>query len=187
MIPASWVFTALLALMGVLRVVELRLSRANVASLVMGGAEATARDGFGLIVAVHVSFFVLALVEFVVSPRAGYWGGSVFFAVLFLAGTALRYWAITTLGSRWSVRVVVLPGAPLVARGPYRFFRHPNYVGVIVELLAFPLIFGLFATAALVTLANGVALARRIAIEERALAAGAIADASAPPKWLGKF
>jgi methyltransferase len=83
-----------------------------------------------------------------------------------------------TLGERWNARVIVLPGAPRVRSGVYRFLRHPNYVAVALELLAGPLVFGAWRTAAVFTLANFFALRVRIRCENRALAA-AEAEAAA--------
>ena len=89
--------------------------------------------------------------------------------VCLVAGQALRLWAIRTLGERWSVRIMVVPGAPLVARGPYRWLRHPNYVGVALELFGVPLLVGAWRTALAFTVLNGLLLAYRIRCEERAL------------------
>ena len=92
-----------------------------------------------------------------------------FWGTLFLVGQALRYWAILSLGEHWTARVMVLPGAPLVKRGPYKYVRHPNYLAVALELLSAPLVFGAWVTAFLVTLLNVGVLAVRIRAEERAL------------------
>jgi methyltransferase len=96
-------------------------------------------------------------------------------AAALAAATALRAWTLGTLGGAWSVRVLEFPdgGRPVVTRGPYRHIRHPNYVAVIVELAALPLVGGAYVTAAAATLANAALLARRIPLEERALAADA--------------
>ncbi len=88
-----------------------------------------------------------------------------------LASQGLRWWCITSLGHRWNTRVVVVPGLPLVTRGPYRWFRHPNYVAVVVEGLALPLVHTAWVTALAFTVLNAVLLLRyRIPSEERALA-----------------
>jgi methyltransferase len=88
---------------------------------------------------------------------------------LVLLAQALRWWCIATLGRRWSTRVVVLPDAPLVAAGPYRWLRHPNYLAVVVEGLALPLVHTAWLTAALFTALNAALLAVRVRAEERAL------------------
>jgi len=89
---------------------------------------------------------------------------------VFGAAQGLRYWAITSLGKRWNTRILVLPGQPLVKTGPYRFIGHPNYVAVILELAAVPLVFGAWWTAAIVSLLNlALLLGIRIPAEVRAL------------------
>jgi methyltransferase len=93
---------------------------------------------------------------------------------LVLGSQALRWWCIATLGPRWNTRVIVVPGLPLVSRGPYRWLRHPNYVAVVVEGLALPLVHTAWVTALAFTAVNAVLLLRfRIPAEERALRAAA--------------
>ena len=96
---------------------------------------------------------------------------------LFIAAEGLRYWAIATLGPAWNTRIFVVPGAAPVARGPYRWLRHPNYVAVVLELAALPLVFGAWHTALVIGLANLVLLLGvRIPTEMRALQwAGSVA------------
>ena len=84
-------------------------------------------------------------------------------------GMGVRYWTIRTLGPRWTTRVVVVPGEALVASGPYRLLRHPNYLGVVLELIALPLVHTAWVTAALASVANGLVLRRRIEVEAAAL------------------
>ena len=81
----------------------------------------------------------------------------------------LRYWAIFTLGERWNTKILVLPGEKPVRRGPYKYFDHPNYVVVVVEILAFPLIFGAWISALVFTVLNAAVLSVRIREENRAL------------------
>ena len=91
--------------------------------------------------------------------------------VLVLLSQALRYWCITTLGMQWNTRVIVVPGLTLVTRGPYRWLRHPNYLAVVVEGFALPLVHTAWITAAGFTVLNAVLLLGfRIPTEERALA-----------------
>lgn len=91
--------------------------------------------------------------------------------LLFVASKALKYWAIRSLGSRWTFRVLVLPNAPLVTSGPYRYIRHPNYVAVVGEFISTAMMVGAPVTGLLMLIAFGVALRARIRVEERALAA----------------
>lgn len=92
--------------------------------------------------------------------------------LLFVASKALKYWAIRSLGSRWTFRVLVLPNAPLVTTGPYRHIRHPNYVAVVGEFISAAMMVGAPVTGLLMLTAFGVALRARIRVEERALAEG---------------
>jgi methyltransferase len=80
-----------------------------------------------------------------------------------------RLWVLRTLGPRWTTRIIVLPGAPLVAGGPFRFVRHPNYLVVIGEIAVLPLVFGLWQLALIFSVLNAVVLWIRIRAEERAL------------------
>jgi methyltransferase len=96
------------------------------------------------------------------------WLGWTMFAVVLLA-QGLRWWCITVLGHQWNTRVIVVPGLQLVARGPYRFLRHPNYVAVVAEGIALPLVHTAWVTALVFTLLNIPLLAVRIRSEETAL------------------
>ena len=120
--------------------------------------------------ALHAAFFVACALEVVGLERP--FDARLGLPMLALAAAAqgLRYWAITTLGPRWNVRVIVVPGAPVVTSGPYRWLRHPNYAAVVAEGIAIPLIHGAWWTALGFTLANAWLLATRIRVEERALA-----------------
>ena len=90
-------------------------------------------------------------------------------ALVFAAAKALKWWAIAALGDFWTFRVIVIPGARLVCAGPYRYLRHPNYVAVAGELVAVALMTGAIVAGPIATIAFGVLLLKRIAIEERAL------------------
>lgn len=165
----DWLWPAI-GLLGAQRVAELLYARRTARGLLARGARPVRPDGYAAIVAVHVLFFAGCLAEGLWAGWRGLgwwtWAG----AALFLAGEALRYGSMAALGPRWSTRVFVLDG-PLVRRGPYRFLRHPIYVGVCLELAGFAMAFGLWATMAGATLLNLLALRRRIRIEEGAWAA----------------
>ncbi|QBJ93491.1 hypothetical protein D0Z67_26570 [Streptomyces seoulensis] len=88
---------------------------------------------------------------------------------------ALRWWCIGTLGPRWNTRVIVVPGLPLVARGPYRLLRHPNYVAVVAEGVALPLVHTAWVTAVAFTVLNAAVLTVRVRCENQALAAAVVA------------
>ena len=162
-------FTILVALVGVERVAELVVSKRNTTwSMERGGVE----TGFGhypFMVVLHTGLLVGALAEAwlrrpeVPSPLA--WS----MLALVIASQALRWWCITTLGRRWNTRIIVVPGLPLVAAGPYRRLRHPNYVAVVVEGLALPLVHTAWVTALVFTVLNAVLLRVRIRVEDQAL------------------
>jgi methyltransferase len=147
------------------RVGELVISRANTRKLLAGGAVEVASWHYPLIITVHAawlsSLWVLGRDQPVnVVALAGY-----------LILQCLRFWVIRTLGSRWTTRIIVLPGQPLVSAGPYRFLSHPNYAVVAGEIAVLPLALGLPLLAFLFTILNAAVLAIRIRAESRALTA----------------
>jgi methyltransferase len=165
------VYLALLALVSCERGVELVISRRNAAwALRHGGVEYGARH-FRWMQVLHASFLVACAAEVVLWARPWHPLLGVPMLVALLAAQALRYWAIATLGRRWTVRVIVLPGEPAVRDGPYRYVRHPNYLAVIVEGIAIPLVHTAWVTAVVFTLLNAVLLTVRIRCEEQALTA----------------
>jgi len=91
------------------------------------------------------------------------------FAAAVLLTQALRWWAVATLGDKWNVRVIVVPGEAPIRRGPYRLLRHPNYLAVAVEMLCVPLVHGAWLTAVVFSALNALVLRDRIRIEEQAL------------------
>ncbi|HUR64156.1 MAG TPA: isoprenylcysteine carboxylmethyltransferase family protein [Candidatus Thermoplasmatota archaeon] len=156
-------------LLGAQRIGELLYARRTAAILEARGARLVRADGYGFIVAVHALFFAACLAEGTLSPWAGLGWWSFLGIALFLAGQALRYGSMAALRWRWNTRVYVLPEAPLVASGPYRFLRHPIYAGVLLELAGFPLLLGLWGTLVGIALLHPFAVVRRIRLEERAL------------------
>lgn len=162
-------YIALLVLVGCERLFELVLSRRHArAALARGGLEYGAKH-FRVMSLMHGAFLVCCGLEVVTlerpfTPHVGWTA----LAVVVLA-QALRYWAITSLGDRWNVRVIVVPGETAVRRGPYRFLRHPNYVAVVLELAALPLVHGAYLTAIAFSIANAAMLFVRIRCEEQAL------------------
>jgi methyltransferase len=145
------------------RLCELWLSRRNTLRLLEKGAREHARNHYPLIIAVHVlwlgSLWWLAPSR----PIDGFW------LALFVLIEIARIWVLATLGQRWTTRIIVLPGAPLVLGGPYRFVNHPNYWVVIAEIAVLPLVFGLWGVALIFTLLNAAVLKIRIREEDRAL------------------
>jgi methyltransferase len=162
-------FTVLVALVGLERVAELVVSTRNAAwSFARGGVE-YGRGHYPVMVALHSGFLVAMLVEAWLRrpdvPPVLAWS----MLTLVLSSQALRWWCIGTLGRRWNTRVIVVPGLAPVTSGPYRFLRHPNYVAVVVEGVALPLVHSAWLTAILFTVANAVLLTVRIRVEDAAL------------------
>jgi len=163
-------FTVLVALVGLERIAELVVSTRNAAwSRERGGVE-TGLGHFPFMVVLHIGLLVGALVEAWVRrpdvPSLLAWS----MLALVLASQALRWWCIATLGRRWNTRVIVVPGLAPVRSGPYRFLSHPNYVAVVVEGVALPLVHAAWITAVVFTILNAGLLAVRIRAEDAALA-----------------
>ena len=163
-------FTVLVVLVGLERLAELVVSNRNAAwSLAHGGRE-TGRGHYPVMVVLHTGLLAGALVEAWVRrpdvPAVLAWS----MLALVLASQGLRWWCIATLGRRWNTRVIVVPGLAPVRSGPYRVFSHPNYVAVVVEGVALPLVHAAWLTAVVFTLANAVLLTVRIRCENTALA-----------------
>lgn len=162
-------FTIVVALVGVERLAEMVVAKRNAAwSFAHGGIE-TGRGHWPFMVALHLGLLVGALAEVWLLDRPFIpWLGWTML-VLLIAAQALRWWCIATLGRQWNARVIVVPGAPRVTSGPYRWFRHPNYVAVVVEGIALPLLHTAWVTALVFTVLNAVVLTLRLRAEERAL------------------
>jgi len=168
----AW-YTLLVLAVGVERLAELRLSVRHARwALARGGVE-TGRGHYPPMVALHTGLLVAAVAEVYLAGRPFLpWLGWPMLALV-LAAQALRWWCIATLGPRWNTRVIVVPGLPLVTAGPYRLLRHPNYLAVVVEGFALPLVHTAWLTAAAFTVLNAWLLRVRIGCEERALAGAA--------------
>ncbi len=162
-------FSVLVALVVVERLVELVVSKRNAAwSFERGGRESGERH-YRVMVVLHTGFLVAMLVEaWLRRPEVAAWLSWSMLALV-VAAQALRWWCIGTLGPRWNTRVIVVPGMPLVVSGPYRFFSHPNYVAVVLEGVALPLVHAAWVTAVGFTVLNAVLLTVRLRVENQAL------------------
>lgn len=175
----AW-FTVLVLAVALERLAELVVSRRNAAwSRSQGGVE-TGQRHYPVMVALHSGLLVGALLEVWLRrpdfrPALG-WP----MLALVVASQALRWWCIATLGRRWNTRVIVVPGAPPVKRGPYRFLAHPNYLAVVVEGAALPLVHTAWVTALLFTVGNATLLRVRLRVENAALATLPAPDRAAP-------
>ncbi len=169
MSTSLWLFVVLIVLVGLERVAELVVSLRNARwSFERGGVE-SGKGHYPFMVLLHTGFLAGCLVEAIVADRPFVpWLGWPMLAVVLLA-QGLRWWCITVLGHQWNTRVIVVPGLSLVATGPYKLIRHPNYVAVVAEGIALPLVHTAWITAVLFLVLNIPLLAVRIRTEEAAL------------------
>ena len=166
-------FTVLIGAVALERLAELVLARRHARwAFARGGREAGAGH-YPVMVVLHTALLVGCLVEVWSADRPFLpvlgWAA----LALALGSQALRWWCIAALGPRWNTRVIVVPDLPLVMRGPYRWLAHPNYVAVVVEGVALPLVHTAWVTAVVFTAANAALLSVRIRTENRALAGAA--------------
>jgi len=158
-----WPSIALLAFVTLQRLVELPLAHANTNRLLAAGAHEVGAAHYPWIVALHGAWL---LTLWWLAPGRPV---DIPFLLLFLLIELGRVWVLRTLGSRWTTRIIVMPGEELVATGPYRFVRHPNYLVVVGEIAVLPLVFGLWDVSIIFSLLNAVILTVRIRAENRAL------------------
>lgn len=155
---------AILAFVTVQRLAELVIARRNTRLLLSRGAYEVGAGHYPLIVAVHASWLATL---WLLAP-----GQSISGLMLGLYGVLQlgRLWVLAAMGERWTTRIIILPNAPLVRGGPFRFLRHPNYTVVVAEIAVLPLVFGLTGIAILFSLLNAAVLMVRLRAEEKALA-----------------
>ena len=164
-------YVVVVVLVGLERLVELAISRSNLAWALRRGGFETGRGHFPVMVALHTGLLVACLAEVVAldRPFVPLLGWTML--LLLVLTEATRGWVIATLGRQWNTRVVVVPGMRRVTGGPYRWMSHPNYVVVAVEGVALPLVHTAWVTALVFTVLNAALLLLvRIPAEERALA-----------------
>jgi methyltransferase len=160
--------TAALIIIGLValqRLGEVFYANRNTRALLARGAVEIGAKHYPLIVILHTAWLI-AIVAFLPHPVIVNWYLIAVMAVL----QALRVWVLVTLGPYWTTRVITLPGAPLITGGPFRFFRHPNYMVVIGEIAVLPLAFGEVGVAVVFSILNAAMLFWRIRVEEIALA-----------------
>jgi methyltransferase len=163
-------YTVLLLAVAAERVAELVVSQRHLRWAREQGALESGQAHYPPMVALHIGLLIGCLVEVQAfdRPFVAWLGGPML--VVLAAAQTLRWWCIRTLGPQWNTRVVVVPGLPLVRTGPYRWLRHPNYVAVVAEGVALPLVHGAWLTALVFTVLNAALLVVRIRCENRVLA-----------------
>lgn len=168
-IDSRMVYTSLVAMVAVMRLIELAISRRNIARLEARGGIEVGRSLYPWMVAVHTLFLVACVAEVWLLHRPFILPIAAIALGLLVAAAALRIWVMVTLGERWSTRVIVLPESAPVTGGPFRWMRHPNYLAVVVEIVALPMVHTAWLTAVVFSLANAFVLSSRIRTEEKAL------------------
>lgn len=164
-----WLYTGLIGLVVVQRLAELRVAQRNRRWLEERGAVEIGGGHYPVMVVLHTAFLVACLAEPWLLDRPFVPVLAAAMVGVLAVATALRIWAIRSLGRRWTTRVLVLEGAPPVTTGPYRYVSHPNYLAVVLEVAALPLVHTAWLTAAVFTAANALVLTVRIRVEERGL------------------
>jgi methyltransferase len=182
-------YLILLAVVGVGRFVELRISRTNQKEMIDRGAARVSEPHFQWMVVVHTAVLIGAGLEVIFLRRPFIPALAIPMAILFFLSNALRWWVIGTLRSHWNVQIMNSAQLGVVSSGPYRWVRHPNYVAVFVELIALPLIYTAWISALVAAVGNGWVLHSRLAVEDRMLLsdAGYRAAMGSKPRFLPKF
>jgi methyltransferase len=166
-----YLYLALLAAVGLLRLVELQISRRHQQRMLAAGAVRIAEPHFKWIVVIHTGVLIGAALEVILLKRPFFpLLGAIMFA-LFVASNLVRFWVVRTLGDLWNVQVMDSTRLGVVTAGPFRFVRHPNYTGVILEMISLPLIHTAWITAIVTSLAYSFALSMRLRAEESVLMA----------------
>lgn len=150
------------------RLIEVTIAKRNEKRMLTQGGYEVGASHYPFMLTLHISFFISLLVEVWLSRSEP----SPFFPILlgfFLVVQVLRIWCLASLKGFWNTKIIVLPGAHAIKKGPYRFFRHPNYLVVAIEILLLPLMFQAYITASLFTLLNFIMMSVRIPLEEKAL------------------
>jgi len=183
MVSSVNAYLILLVLIAIERGIELALSRRNARIAFSRGGREHGGPHFRLMAALHSTLLASCAAEVTLlhRPFPGLLRGC---SAWLIASQVLRYWAILTLGKRWNVRIIVVPGEDPITAGPYRFIRHPNYVAVAMEMVCVPLVHGCWLTAILFSIGDAVLLRTRIRAEEEALGKGYAAAFSDLPRFL---
>lgn len=165
---SAWLFTALVLAVGLERIAELVVSTRNAAWSFARGGKETGRGHYLPMVVLHTGLLVAAVAEVWLADRPFRWWGWIALGVVLLA-QGLRWWCIAVLGRQWNTRVIIVPGARCITGGPYRWVRHPNYVAVVLEGIALPMVHSAWLTAVVFTVLNAALLRVRLATENAAL------------------
>jgi len=186
---SQYAYLGLLALVGLLRLVELRISAQNQKRLAAQGVARAAEPHFRWMVLLHTGVLIAAALEVVLLRRPLIPALAIPMGALFLLASALRWWVIATMAGHWNVQVMASTRLGVVTRGPFRWVRHPNYAAVYVELIVLPLIHTAWIAALLAAIGNTWILSQRLAVEEKVLAADPVyrAEMLSKPRFLPRL
>jgi methyltransferase len=159
-------FFFFIGLVVAIRVAELVIARSNERWARARGAKEYGSEHYPFIVSLHTLFLVSCIVEYLVRKHAVF--QPVFFG-LFLFFIAMKIWVIASLGHYWNTKILRVPDTPLVAAGPYKYLKHPNYLIVVAEIVLIPLTYQLYVTALVFTLLNALMLSVRVRVENGVL------------------
>ncbi len=168
-LDSRWLYLGLVALVALERLVELAISRRNANRLSERGGFEVGREHYPPMVLLHTGLLAAGPLEVWLFDRPLIGALAAAMLAVLAATMVLRYWVIATLGDRWTTRVYVVPGESAVRRGPYRWLRHPNYLAVVLEIVALAMIHTAWMTALVFSLGNALVLRQRIHLEEEAL------------------
>lgn len=162
------IFGIVLSIVILQRLVELVIAKRNEKWMKDQGAFEAGASHYPLMVGMHILFFIVFIIEVSFFDRqlSPIWQ---ILLAIFLLAQLLRVWCLASLGKFWNTKIIVLPDADVIRRGPYKWIRHPNYVIVATEILVLPLLFGAFLTAVLFSILNIWMMSVRIPAEEKAL------------------
>ena len=166
----KYIFVGIILVVICQRLWELRIGSNNEAYLLERGAKKHSDNLLGAIKVLQISWLIAAIAEVFYFDRPFSFPVAAIALTATLAGQILRYLSMQALKQRWTLPIVTLPNAPVVNRGIYRYLRHPNWLGVILEIAAIPLIHGAYLTAIIFSIANSLLMSKRIQTEEEALA-----------------
>ncbi|HTR62512.1 MAG TPA: isoprenylcysteine carboxylmethyltransferase family protein [Candidatus Binataceae bacterium] len=181
------VYLGVIAALAAERGVELAIAQRNAARAFAAGAIEAGQGHYPAMVVFHSAFLVACVIERVMRGHGAPPAIAAIAVIAELFAQFLRYWVIFTLGSRWNTRIIVLPNAPPVTGGPFRFLRHPNYVAVAIEMIAVPMIGGAWITAIAFSVGNGILMMFRIPAEERAMGKSYAGAFSALPRFFPRI
>ncbi|MCY9190729.1 isoprenylcysteine carboxyl methyltransferase family protein [Bacillus mojavensis] len=161
-------FWMLITVLTAQRAAEMAVARRNEQKVKKQGAIECGERHYPYIITMHILFFLSLITEVLLLHKqpSSWWSG---IAAAILAVQAIRYWALCSLGAYWNTKILVVPGAELVKKGPYKWLKHPNYTVVVLEIILIPLLYQAYFTMCLFSLLNAVMLSVRIRAEEQAL------------------